>query len=79
MNPLYVWTNEDRQVSATMSAYFVNFVTTGDPNGGTLPAWPRASRDPARIGRQVIDVATSSVPFKEQARYEAAEPLLYMH
>jgi para-nitrobenzyl esterase len=79
VNPLYAWASEDRQVSATLSGYFVNFIKTGDPNGGTLPAWPRASRDPASIARQVIDVVTSSAPFKEQARYEAAEPLLYMH
>jgi hypothetical protein len=29
--------------------------------------------------RQVIDVYTHSVPFPEQRRYVAAEPLVYMH
>ena len=29
----------DRALSALMSAYFVNFITTGDPNGAGLPLW----------------------------------------
>jgi para-nitrobenzyl esterase len=78
-NPLYVWTADDRKVSATMSAYFANFIKTGNPNEGRLPAWPRASLDAGKIRRQVIDVDTFSAPFPEQRRYVAAEPLLYMH
>ncbi len=30
-----------RAVSATMADAFVRFAATGDPNGGTMPAWPR--------------------------------------
>jgi len=33
------WTNADRKVAATMQAYWVNFIKTGDPNGGGLPRW----------------------------------------
>ncbi|MDH3440280.1 MAG: carboxylesterase family protein, partial [Gammaproteobacteria bacterium] len=33
----------DRQLTAAMSQYWVNFATTGDPNGGNLPMWPRYS------------------------------------
>ena len=33
------WTDTDRKVAATMQAYFVNFIKTGDPNGGSLPRW----------------------------------------
>ena len=62
-----------------MSAYFANFIRTGNPNGGRLPAWQKASLDPAKIQRQVIDLDTHSVPFTEQHRYEAAESLLFMH
>ena len=33
------WTETDRKVAATMQAYFVNFIKTGDPNGDGLPRW----------------------------------------
>jgi para-nitrobenzyl esterase len=75
-NPRYAWTADDRKVSATMSAYFANFIKTGNPNGKGVPLWPKASMDAARIRRQVIDVDTHSAPFPEQQRYVAAEALL---
>src|SRR5262245_661218 len=34
------WEPVDRQLSATVMAYWVNFVTKGDPNGKGLPHWP---------------------------------------
>jgi para-nitrobenzyl esterase len=34
------WEPIDRQLSATMMAYWVNFATTGDPNGKGLRRWP---------------------------------------
>ena len=33
------FTVEDRELSNTMMEYFVNFIRTGNPNGGTLPEW----------------------------------------
>ena len=35
------WSEADRQLSLTMSTYWVNFATTGDPNSKGLPEWPR--------------------------------------
>jgi para-nitrobenzyl esterase len=39
-------TPEDQETSRLAQAYWVNFATTGDPNGARLPAWPR--HDPAK-------------------------------
>lgn len=38
-NKVYAWTPEDYKISATMLQYFANFIKTGNPNGGSLPAW----------------------------------------
>lgn len=34
------WQDADRKLSGIMSSYWVNFATTGNPNGKGLPAWP---------------------------------------
>jgi len=46
----------DRELSRTVMRYWVNFISTGDPNGAGLPAWPVLNPD----APQVLDIDTSS-------------------
>src|SRR5262249_16887318 len=39
-NPAASWGDVDRALADTMSSYWVNFATRGDPNGPGLPVWP---------------------------------------
>jgi len=34
------WDETDKKIADTMSSYWVNFATRGDPNGSGLPMWP---------------------------------------
>jgi len=49
------FTAADHQVASKVSAYWVNFVKTGNPNAGALPDWPRFNPDaPAIMALGVI-------------------------
>jgi para-nitrobenzyl esterase len=39
--PGRLWTDADKALADSMSSYWVNFATTGDPNGKGLPVWPQ--------------------------------------
>jgi len=43
-DPVWNWTDWDRELSSTMQQYWVNFAKTGDPNESHLPAWPKYDR-----------------------------------
>ena len=49
------WTDQDRQVADTMSSYWVNFATNGDPNGKGLAkwaAWDEKTKTPMVFGNK---------------------------
>ncbi len=46
------WTDLDRDVSDTISSYWVNFAASGNPNGKGLPEWPAYTRKTS--GRRMV-------------------------
>ena len=61
------WTDADRRVSDMMMSYWVQFATTGDPNGGELPAWPAFDPSTDEYSTFADPVATGTALHREGA------------
>ena len=59
----------DAAVSTQMQQYWTNFAKTGNPNGGTLPRWPKF--DPA--ARTYMDFTAQGPAVREGLRREACD------
>jgi para-nitrobenzyl esterase len=70
----YTWDTDDRKVSETMQAYFVNFIKTGEPNGPGLPHWPKYDAATSYM-RMRIDVVSAAEPETDRTRYEALDAI----
>ena len=56
----------DHKIADIMSAYWVNFATSGDPNGSGLPKWEVFSPESEQI--MLIDETSVSVPLPNKAK-----------
>lgn len=74
-NKVFDWTPDDYRVSATMQAYFANFIRTGNPNHYTLPEWPEMNADPAAAQFMQIDVQSRNMKDMHPERHQALEKL----
>jgi len=73
-SPKVPWDATDRKLSDLMMTYWTNFARSGDPNGPTVPAWPRYDRagdDPVLH----LDTEIRSGPDANRARYELLDAL----
>lgn len=62
----WLWQEVDRQLAETMSSYWVNFATNGDPNGAGLPPWP--AFDPETPSVLLIDdrIVAGNLPERKE-------------
>ena len=68
--PVFDWTPADYQVSKTFMSFFANFIKTGNPNGGNLPAWTAVNATDSNPS--VMEINTESKLFQatDTPRYQ---------
>jgi carboxylesterase type B len=59
------WTDSDRKLADLMSSYWVNFATTGDPNGKGLLKWPVYKTKDDLLVHFGNNVEVMAIPHKE--------------
>ena len=78
----FSYTDVDRQLSDQMSQYWVNFATTGDPNGKGLPTWTRydeanepylALGDPVQMKQHLLKAQLDALERAQQQRRQTSQ------
>lgn len=65
------WGEAERAISDRMQHYWVNFATTGDPNGAGLPAWPAFDMATQRV--MLLGAKTEPVPIPNADKLRALD------
>jgi para-nitrobenzyl esterase len=55
------WTSADRKLAEQISAYWVNFAGSGDPNGAGLPRWPAFENGKGQVQNVGAPINTDGV------------------
>ena len=63
------WTYVDRQLSESISNYWINFARNGDPNGPGLPEWPQFSERHPTVMHFNDTPAVGDVPHIERLQF----------
>jgi para-nitrobenzyl esterase len=66
------WNDIDTKLAATMSSYWVNFITNGDPNGSGLPAWPQYRDLNSKVQVLGDTVQTEAAPPADKLKFFSA-------
>jgi para-nitrobenzyl esterase len=66
-------TPQDQAVSRMAQSYWVNFAKTGDPNGASLPVWPRYDPSKDLIFEFHPDGSASAIPDPWKARLDVMQ------
>jgi para-nitrobenzyl esterase len=56
----------DRKLSAVMSSYWINYMRSGNPNGGGLPEWPQFSTKTDHVMEFGDTISPRLTPFKDE-------------
>ncbi len=59
----------DHQLSDIMSSYWVNFASTGNPNGPGLPVWPAYEQTNSRVMEFGDKAEATALPFQSQLKF----------
>ncbi|HEV7694310.1 MAG TPA: carboxylesterase family protein [Hyphomonadaceae bacterium] len=65
----------DEKLSLGMSAYLLNFIKNGDPNGPGLTPWPKFEASPAAGGEKYMEFGADGFTVKSDLRKAQLDPM----